>query len=169
LRRHDRFAGYVYTEFADVEHEAAGLLDAWRQPKEWGGVIPSDVNADTVLVLDLVPRAAGADIEPPVAGLELSVQVSHHGPERIAGRVHATWVRAGHPITQLPPMGETASETVSAEPYVLSEATTVTVPPRSAAGRLLLWLSDHSGTVLARAFLDAAEVEPPNRRGARTA
>lgn len=70
LRRHDRFAGYVYTEFADVEHEAAGLLTTDRRLKDGGGFHPADANAETTLVIDLVPLAAGADIEPPASGLE---------------------------------------------------------------------------------------------------
>ncbi|GAB4004305.1 glycoside hydrolase family 2 [Glycomyces albus] len=99
LRRHDRFAGYVYTEFADVEHEAAGLLDANRRPKDWGGCVPAEINADTVLVLDLVPLAAGADIEPPAEAFGLDVRVSHHGSESVSGVVHAAWVAAGSPWT----------------------------------------------------------------------
>ena len=64
-------------EFADVEHEAAGLLTTDRRAKDWGGCVPADVNAETVLVLDLVPLAAGADIEPPSEPFEFAVRVSH--------------------------------------------------------------------------------------------
>ncbi len=31
LRRHDRLAGYVYTELCDVEHELAGIYDEQRR------------------------------------------------------------------------------------------------------------------------------------------
>ncbi|WP_155830391.1 glycoside hydrolase family 2 protein [Glycomyces tenuis] len=167
LRRHDRYAGYVYTEFADVEHEAAGLLDTWRRPKDWGGARPADVNADTVLVLDLVPLAAGADIEPPTGPLALDVHVSHHGRDSVSGAVHAAWLPAGTPVGVPVPKPEVSSGPVTAEPFRLSSAATITVPPPSGPARLLLWLADESGRVLARSFLDAAEVEPPNRRGAR--
>lgn len=167
LRRHDRFAGYVYTEFADVEHEPAGLLDAWRRPKDWGGAIPADVNADTVLVVDLVPTHAGADIEPPTSSLSVDLHVSHHGRAALRGRVHAAWARPGHPADRIPGEAASMSDPVKAEPFRLSGTVTLEVPAHPSPGRLLLWLVDETGRVVARAFLDAAEVEPPNRRGAR--
>ncbi|SDK88283.1 Glycosyl hydrolases family 2 [Glycomyces sambucus] len=167
LRRHDRFAGYVYTEFADVEHEAAGLLDADRRPKDWGGAVPADVNADTVLVLDLVPLAAGADIEPPAAPFTVDVHVSHHGPTAASGTVQAAWVPAGTPHGTAVPAPAATTDPVKAEPFRLSPAVPLTVPAVDGPARLLVWLADDEGRVLARAFLDAAEVEPPNRRGAR--
>ncbi|HEU5128964.1 MAG TPA: glycoside hydrolase family 2 TIM barrel-domain containing protein [Glycomyces sp.] len=167
LRRHDRYAGYVYTEFADVEHEAAGLLDIDRRPKEWGGAVPAHTNAETVLVIDLVPRAAGADIEPPTGPFALDVHVSHHGRDAVTGTVCAAWAPAGTPADAPLPVAATGSDPVKAEPFRLSPAATLTVPPPAGPARLLLWLADESGRVAARAFLDAAEVEPPNRRGAR--
>lgn len=167
LRRHDRFAGYVYTEFADVEHEAAGLLTADRRAKDWGGCIPADVNADTVLVLDLVPLSAGADILPPIEPLGIDLRVSHHGDSALEATVHAAWVPAGSPVGELPEHGDASSGSVRVEPFRLSETVTITVPPSGGAARLLIWLLDERGGLSARAFLDAAEVEPPNRRGAR--
>lgn len=167
LRRHDRFAGYVYTEFADVEHEAAGLLTTDRRAKDWGGCIPADVNADTVLVLDLVPLSAGADIEPPSEPFSFDVHVSHHGESALSGRVHAAWVPAGSPVNELPQRADASSKEIRIEPFDLSDAVTITLPSRGGPARLLLWLVDERGVVSARSFLDAAEVEPPNRRGAR--
>jgi hypothetical protein len=166
LRRHDRFAGYVYTEFADVEHEAAGLLDADRRPKDWGGCVPADVNAETVLVLDLVPAAAGADIAVPQAPFTLDVHVSHHGGSEVSGTVHAVWTAPGTPPrTAVAPAA--SSEPVKAEPFQLSAAVSLDVPPTEGPARLLIWLADNENRTIARAYLDAAEVEPPNRRGAR--
>ncbi|WP_166350697.1 glycoside hydrolase family 2 protein [Phytoactinopolyspora limicola] len=167
LRRHDRFAGYVYTEFADVEHEAAGLLDAARRPKDWGGCIPASVNADTVLILDVDPLVAGADIEPPATSFGLDIRVSHHGPSSASGVVYAAWVESGAPIDRMVTAPDARTPRVVAEPFRLSPPATLTVPAHSAPGRLLLWFADPDGRVLARSFLDAAETEPPNRRGAR--
>src|SRR5690606_32989898 len=112
LRRHDRYAGYVYTELADVEHEAAGLLDIDRRPKEWGGAVPAHTNADTVLVLDLVPLAAGADIEPPSAPFVIEAHVSHHGRDAVTGIVHAAWASAGTPADAPVPVPAASSEPV---------------------------------------------------------
>lgn len=166
LRRHDRFAGYVYTEFADVEHEAAGLLAHDRTPKDWGGCLPSDVNADTTLVLDLVPLAAGADIEPPSEPFTVDVHVSHHGAEAVEGSIRVSWVPAGAPVVTAVTAG-TTSEPVRAEPFILSPVVSVRVPAIDGPARLVLSFVDGTGAVRARAFLDAAEVETANRRGAR--
>ncbi|WP_129790062.1 glycoside hydrolase family 2 protein [Promicromonospora panici] len=169
LRRHDRFAGYVYTELTDVEHEMAGLLDADRRTKDRGGLDPRDVNAETVLVVDLVPSYAGADIAVPDAGLTLDVHVSHHGPGVVRGQVRAAWAPVGTPLADgVGPQG-VGSETVEAKPFELSRAVRVTMPSPGpvAAARLHLWLVDDDGAVRARTFIDAAPIEEPNRRGLR--
>ncbi|MBE1876068.1 glycoside hydrolase family 2 protein [Myceligenerans pegani] len=167
LRRHDRFAGYVYTELTDVEHEMAGLLDADRRPKDRGGLDPRDVNADTVLVVDLVPRHAGADLPVPDDELTLDVHVSHHGSGPVTGRIRAAWVPAGAPFGAAPVAHHGASGPVEAKPFVLSPAVSVTVPAPGGPARLRLWLVDDDGSVRARTFVDAAPVEEPNRRGER--
>lgn len=166
LRRHDRFAGYVYTEFADVEHEAAGLLAHDRREKDWGGCVPADVNGETVLVLDLVPLSAGADILPPSAAFDLDVRVSHHGSVPLTGSVHATWIPAGAPLDSAE---ETDAESgaVTALPFTLSEPVTVRIPPVHGPARVVLRLVDDDGHTRARSYLDAGAVERPNRRGAR--
>jgi hypothetical protein len=172
LRRHDRFAGYVYTEFADVEHEAAGLLTTDRRAKEWGGLVPADVNADTVLVLDLLPLRAGADIRPPKEPFPLVAHVSHHGASPLNVRLHAAWLRAGAPVDGPSAAAalsrpQATSEPVAVSPFELSAGAELTVPAAPDGGRLLLWATDEDGRAVARAFLDAAVVEEPNRRGAR--
>lgn len=167
MRRHDRFAGYVYTEFADVEHENAGLLTTHRRVKEWGGCVPSDVNAETVLVLDVIPLAAGADIEPPPTPLVFDVHVSHHGAHALSGSMHAAWARAGSPINPVPDRPDFSARMGCVRPFEISDAVTVEVPAREGPARLIVWFADDSGSVVARSFLDAAEVEQPNRRGAK--
>ncbi|WP_144875598.1 glycoside hydrolase family 2 protein [Microbacterium sp. 1.5R] len=166
LRRHDRYAGYVYTEFADVEHECAGLLTEHRETKDWGGCVPADVNAETVLVLDLVPERAGADLATPVQSFTLGVRVSHHGSADLAVTLHGCWTSAGTPTTD-PVSAQFSSDPLLVSPFTLSEATSMTVPASERAARLLLWAEDATGSVVARSFLDAAAVEEPNRRGAR--
>jgi len=168
LRRHDRFVGYVYTELADVEHEGAGLLDAARAPKDWGGLIPSDVNSDTVLVLNMVPKQAGADLALPVAEHVMEVHVSHHGPVSVSGRIEVGWAAFGAPMNAGVESPTTVGK-VAAKPFELSESFEVVVPQRDSPGRLILRFVDDAGVLRARSFLDAAVVEPPNRRGARTA
>jgi hypothetical protein len=158
----------VYTEFSDVEHECAGLLTEDRRTKDWGGLLPADVNADTVLVLDMVPARAGADLATPVAGFELGVQVSHHGRSALSVAVHGAWVPAGSPTSSLPTTETASTSRTDVTPFMLSGALSLSVPARDIAGRFLIWATDADGTVVARAFLDAADVEVPNRRGARS-
>lgn len=171
LRRHDRFAGYVYTELADVEHESAGLVDHQRRAKDWGGLDPADANGETVLVIDVIPAAAGADIPVPDAGITIDVHVSHHGTANVVGRVRAMWVAAGWSFTTAASFPEAAasaeSATITVAPFELSEAVSVTVPAPGGAARLLLWFTTEDGQVIARSFIDAAPIEAPNRRGAR--
>lgn len=166
LRRHARYSGYVYTELADVEHENAGLLDAARRRKDWGGLQPADVNADTVLVIDLVPKAAGADIEVPTEPFDLVVHVSHHGRHPVRGRVLAQWIAAGSPLPDVLEAA-VAIDVPPVEPFELSAPVVVRIDPPAAAARLALHLVDDKGVVRARSFVDAAHVEVPNRRGAR--
>ncbi|KRD43062.1 glycosyl hydrolase family 2 [Cellulomonas sp. Root930] len=168
LRRHDRFAGYVYTELADVEHEMAGVVDADRRPKDLGGLDPALVNATSVLVVDLVPARAGADIPVPDSQLALDVHVSHHGSSPLAGRVRGAWsTPGGRPDVERAFVVE--SEQLKAEPFVLSGAVRLRVPAPGdvPAARLHLWLVDDADVVHARTFVDAAPIEEPNRRGAR--
>jgi hypothetical protein len=166
LRRHDRYCGYVYTEFSDVEHECAGLLTEDRRTKDWGGCVPSHVNAETVLVLDLLPSQAGADLALPVAGFGLDVHVSHHGRSSVTVTVYGAWAAAGTPTDSVCAPA-VSSAVVTAEPFELSDAVTLAVPASMGPARFLIWAADDEGTVIARTFLDAADVEAPNRRGAR--
>ena len=56
---------------------------------------------------------------------------------------------------------------VFAEPFILSPEFSLSVSGIEDPARLLIWVEDESGVVCARAYLDAAEVEAANRRGAR--
>ena len=99
--------------------------------------------------------------------LSLDVHVSHHGREALTGIIHAAWASAGRPHGPNPETPLVSSTEVAATPFELSEPRTLTVPPPGAPARLLIWLTDGSGAVRARTFVDAAPIEPPNRRGAR--
>ncbi len=167
LRRHDRFAGYVYTELSDVEHEMAGLVDADRRQKDWGGLHPADAVGKTTLIVDLIPRAAGADIEVPSEPTDVAVRVSHHGSSAVVGRLRATWVSAGRPFGSVPSPHVAQTDPIDVEPFRVSDAAHLTVPAPAGPARLQLWFVDESDAVLARTFVDAAVVEAPNRRGAR--
>ena len=122
---------------------------------------------ETVLIVDLVPKRAGADIEVPELTFEIGVRVSQHGTETISGSIRGAWVAAGEPFCQYERTHTTSSHVFLVEPYQVSEAAVIRVDPPEGPARLLIWFSDDSGQVRARTFIDAAPIEPPNRRGAR--
>jgi beta-galactosidase/beta-glucuronidase len=162
LRRRDRLAGYVYTELYDIEHEMAGLFAADRSGKDLGNILLAEVNAETVLVLDVLPVRPGTDLE--VAGPEVRVPVrcSHHGQAPVHGRLHWAWqphlaAASGPAGLAEAPGGGTLS--LSTEPFVLSEPAEVTaeLPPGWTSGRLRLWLRDGT-TVLAATSLDVVRL-----------
>jgi hypothetical protein len=166
LRRQNRLAGYVYTELYDIEHEMAGLVAADRSAKDLGNITPADVNAETVLVLDVVPVQPGVDLE--LAGREASfaVRCSHHGLTQARGRLRWAWqphlAAAPGPAGLAEPAGS-GGPSLSADPFVLSEPVQVTaqLPPGWTAGRLRLWLQDGTA-VLATTSLDV--VRRPGQR-----
>jgi hypothetical protein len=176
IRRHDRFAGYVYTELADVEHEPVGLLDAWRDPKDLAGLDPAEVNAETVIVIDLTPQAPGADIATPTGPLTLTAHISHHGLETMHDAVlKAAWAPPG---TSWPPSAAGAgaggakqagdltatARTGAIVPHRLSPPVELTVSPPGRPARLHLWL-EHSGQRVAHTHIDAGPTRQPGRPG----
>ena len=84
LRRHDRLSGYVYTELYDVEHEFAGLYRFDRGIKDLINIDPRHVNAETVLVLGVIPEQPGVDVET-TGSITFEVSLSHHGLKPIRG------------------------------------------------------------------------------------
>ncbi|MGW4792031.1 glycoside hydrolase family 2 protein [Nonomuraea sp. NPDC004297] len=152
LRRHDRVAGYVYTELYDIEHESAGLLDFERRAKDLAGVRPADANATTTLVLDVVPVAPGRDLLSETGAVNVPVRVSHHGAEPVDGRLHTAWT----PVFGATPAGPGAEgPRVEAKPFLLSGAAEVRaeLPAGWTSGRLHLALVS-GGAVVARSAVD---------------
>jgi hypothetical protein len=164
LRRQNRLAGYVYTELYDIEHEMAGLLAADRSAKDLGSISPADVNAETVLVLDVVPVQPGIDLE--LAGREASfaVRCSHYGAAPARGRLSWAWQPhlAATPVLEPAAATGTSGPSLFAEPFVLSEPVQVTaeLPRGWTAGRLRLWLRDETA-VLATTSLDVVRRPQP--------
>ncbi|AQZ68172.1 glycosyl hydrolase family 2 [[Actinomadura] parvosata subsp. kistnae] len=152
LRRHDRVAGYVYTELYDIEHEMAGLLDFERRPKDLAGVNPADVNATTTLVLDVVPVAPGRDLLSDSREVSVPVRVSHHGTEPVNGHLRTAWT----PVFGAAPAAFDADGPwIEAKPFLLSGAAEVRaeLPAGWTSGRLHVALVS-DGAVIARSALD---------------
>jgi hypothetical protein len=142
LRRHPRNAGYIFTELYDIEHETVGIYTYDRRTKDLGGTRPSDVHAETTLIVDLTPEAPGRDLvvtdgRPSV----VPVRVSHHGRDPLLGTLH--WALSGR----------SGSAPVDAKPFVVTDPIEVAVTP-SRSGRLRLWVTDAAGLAVARTFVD---------------
>ena len=149
LRRHDRLAGYVYTELCDVEHELAGIYDEQRRRKPQLGCDPAQINAETTLVLDVDPLRPGRDVESDDGAVRFALALSHHGREPLDGELRWAW--AGE-------AGETRGPRIAAEPFRLGGAVTVEarLPEGASHGRLLLRVVDGAGRERAGAFVDVA-------------
>ncbi|MEU6420590.1 glycoside hydrolase family 2 protein [Streptomyces spiralis] len=154
LRRHDRLAGYVYTELYDIEHESAGLLDFHRGAKDLAGVDPAHVNAPTTLVLDVTPVAPGRDLLIATREFTVDVRVSHHGSEPVTGLLHSAWTPVYGPAPD-GPGDAVAGCRAEAKPYVLGSpvAVSAALPEGWTSGRLHLALVA-DGAVVARTALD---------------
>ena len=129
MRRHDRLAGDVYTELYDIEHEMAGLFAADRSAKDLINLDPAEANAETVLVLDVLPVRPGLDVELTGAAVSVGVRCSHHGRAPVRGQLRWAWL----PHLAAAGSGGAVGEDLplSAEPFVLSEPVQVTteLPP----------------------------------------
>ncbi len=140
LRRHPRNAGYIFTELYDIEHETVGVYTYDRRRKDLGGVVPSDVHAETVLIVDLIPEAPGRDLVFTGDSVSIPVRVSHHGVEPLLGTVH--WSSGSAPV--------------EAKPFTVTDPIVISV---TQPGRLQLWITDTTDVVVARTFVDIPHVD----------
>jgi beta-galactosidase/beta-glucuronidase len=156
LRRHERVAGYIYTELYDIEHETVGIYTYDRRHKDLGARAPSDVNAETTLIVDITPEAPGRDLV--AAGeLTLPVRVSHHGQGLLSGRLRVAWTS----VMSEPP-GDSSSlwtnseaPRVDVKPFAVTDSVDViVVPPDNVRSARLHIALVADGAVRARTAVD---------------
>lgn len=106
LRVHPELQGYVITEFTDVNWEANGLLDMWRQPKVFGGEL-AKLQQDDLLVLRTDKRnyKTGENVA-------ADVYVSHYSPTNLIG-ADLTWQLEGTAITGSLPLTNIVSNSAT--------------------------------------------------------
>ncbi|WP_022883038.1 glycoside hydrolase family 2 protein [Gryllotalpicola ginsengisoli] len=154
LRRHDRIAGWIWTELYDIEHESAGIYDAFRTLKDSGSRPAHHANGETALVFDLTPIAPGRDLVTSTEEVEFSVCVSHHGSAPIDAEITFAWgpVFAADATTAPELAGA-----VRTEPFVLSDPITIrtAVPDGSARARLHVFIRT-TDSIIGRGALDVA-------------
>jgi beta-galactosidase/beta-glucuronidase len=146
LRRHDAVGGYLYCELYDVEHELCGIYSADRAPKDLG-CDPAAINAETVIIFDLVPDGPGRDVIAPDGAIDVAVRLSHHGLRPLQGTLTWAWEGAGRLA---------GKESVTARPYELTAPLRMrcSLPGGHSHGRLEVLLSDAEGRPAASGFLD---------------
>jgi Glycosyl hydrolases family 2/Glycosyl hydrolases family 2, sugar binding domain len=100
IRRHEAIRGYVITEFTDINWEANGLMNMWRQPKIYGELL-AYVQQDDVLLPSVDHTSANAG-----ETVKVSVDLSRYGSTDPAGGV-LRWTagerRGEIPVTALMP------------------------------------------------------------------
>jgi hypothetical protein len=164
LRRHDGLSGYIYTELVDVEYESFGIYDSHRATKDLGNVIPSEVNAETVILFDLVPERPGVDLRVEGQRVDIDLRVSHHGRRPVVCQLHSAW---GTPCGS-PPNGFDGGESTAqgdpfeVEPFVVSMPRPIAVElPNDAVAARLHVAAVISGDVVAHSFIDVVKQAPP--------
>ena len=140
LRRYDTLSGYIWTELYDIEHETAGIYTFERSLKDQGGNDPRAANADTVLVVNVVPQSPGRDLVVNGRDVELRVQVSHHGVSPLQVRLTSAWGPTFGPLSRAQVCSSRDSATVEVKPFMLSEEVVVSTRMPDDASRARLHL-----------------------------
>ncbi len=105
MRRHARMVGYIYTELYDIENELCGIYTYSREAKDLG-CAPASINADTVIVFDIVPIHPGCDLVAQGGDILVDVRISHHGPHVLSGSLEWGWASnepIGHSHVEVAP------------------------------------------------------------------
>lgn len=94
MRRHESIQGYVITEFTDVHWECNGLLDMYRNTKEYHARL-KEINADDVLIplWERLTFSAGEKYA-------LNVLFSHYSPMEIKGAM-LEWTVIGQQLLMI--------------------------------------------------------------------
>jgi beta-galactosidase/beta-glucuronidase len=146
LRRHDAISGYIYTELYDVEHELCGIYTADRRLRSLG-CNSADVNAETVIIFDLIPELPGLDYRAKNQTIEVNILISHQGVEPLCGRLAWGWEEEDAPIIY---------QDMEIAPFTITSSTALhyTYPTHQQSGRLAVRFLDTTGRCRAYEFLD---------------
>jgi hypothetical protein len=89
MRRHPSIQGYVITEFTDLNWEANGLLDMWRNPKSYASELAKIQQPDVILAR--LPKRNFISGE----HAELEVHFSHYSTKRLDELMTKYWFESG--------------------------------------------------------------------------
>ena len=145
LRRQEAINGYIYTELYDVEHELCGIYDAQRQLKPLG-CDPAQVNAETVIIFDLLPKSPDLDYVVAQREFQITLCLSHQGPRLLRGKLIWGWENDMTNGGDLP---------LELEPYTITEnfPITLSLPASQSTGKLHVQFIDESNQCYAHSFV----------------
>lgn len=150
LYRHDTISGYIYTEIFDVEYELCGIYTDKRQMKNLG-CDPATINAETVVLFDLVPIKPGLDYATTDGSFNCTIVLAHKGTQPLSGQLQWGW-------DENVPFGSIdltlAAFENSAPIPILGQQ-----PDGTSSSRLHIWHLDTKGQRRAYGFLDVARTK----------
>ncbi|HST53753.1 MAG TPA: glycoside hydrolase family 2 TIM barrel-domain containing protein [Pyrinomonadaceae bacterium] len=139
IRLHYSIQGYVITEFTDINWEANGLMNMWREPKAYAAELAKIQQDD--IVLAPTDKHNYTSREP----IKVEALLSHYGGRDLQGAQLSMWLDGspkpdGRPITQQIESGSVTmlSTFVLTAPVVARpERRRIMLEVRDAAGRLV--------------------------------
>lgn len=152
LRLHPKICGYIYTELQDIEWEHNGFMNYDRSVKEFGYDY-NDINTLDFIAIDYPPGTTVA----PGDSVNVDIYASHFSHQTIEGTT-LHWQ-----LDTLGQDGALARARVSGKvdiPFPQYQVEQVhqlelTIPEiDNAVGTLQVWVSDESGTVVARNYIN---------------
>ena len=152
LRLHPKICGYIYTELQDIEWEHNGFMNYDRSVKEFGYDY-LDINTLDFIAIDYPPGTTVA----PGDTIKADIYASHFSHKTITGTT-LHWQ-----LDTMSPSGHVTRGNVSGSveiPFPQYQVQRVhqlelQIPDvHPAVGTLHVWVTDHSGTVVARNFIN---------------
>ncbi|MYA71691.1 glycoside hydrolase family 2 [Candidatus Poribacteria bacterium] len=152
LRLHPKICGYIYTELQDIEWEHNGFMNYDRSVKEFGYDY-QDINTLDFIAIDYPPGTTVA----PGDEIKADIYASHFSHKTITGTtLHwqlDTISATGH-VTRGNVSGNVEIPFPQYQVQHVHQLELRIPDVHPAVGTLHVWVTDHSGTVVARNFIN---------------
>ena len=152
LRRHPKICGYIYTELQDIEWEHNGFMNYDRSVKEFGYDY-LDINTLDFIAIDYPPGTTVA----PGDAIKADIYTSHFSHRTITGTtLHwqlDTMSATGH-VTRGTVDGSVEIPFPQYQVQHVHQLELRIPNVHPAVGTLHVWVTDHTGTVVARNFIN---------------
>jgi len=152
LRLHPKICGYIYTELQDIEWEHNGFMNYDRSVKEFGYDY-LDINTLDFIAIDYPPGTTVA----PGDEIKADIYASHFSHKTITGTtLHwqlDTMSAIGH-VTRADVSGNVEIPFPQYQVQHVHQLELRIPDVHPAVGTLHVWVTDHSGTVVARNFIN---------------